>query len=96
MTRGADWLVPDWPAPPHVRAVFTTRGQGAGEGASAAPFDFFNLGGHVGDAPAAVAANRARLQRALGARPVYLDQVHGTQVLALHPDTPDGAAPMPR
>lgn len=91
MTRGADWLVPDWPAPPHVRAVFTTRGQGAGEGASAAPFDFFNLGGHVGDAPAAVAANRARLQRALGARPVYLDQVHGTQVLALHPDTPDGA-----
>jgi hypothetical protein len=58
------WLVPDWPAPAHVRAVFTTREGGA----SAPPFDGFNLGDHVGDAPQAVADNRATLARAL-ARP---------------------------
>lgn len=88
--HGTDWLVPDWPAPQHVRALFTTRGSSASDGASAAPCEFFNLGDHVGDAPAAVAANRERLQRALGARAVYLNQVHGTEVLALGPDTPDG------
>ncbi|MBS0403581.1 MAG: peptidoglycan editing factor PgeF [Proteobacteria bacterium] len=91
MMRGAEGLVPDWPAPPSVRAVFSTRGQGAHDGASIAPFDFFNLGDHVGDDPAAVAANRERLRRALGARPIYLNQVHGSEVLALRPDTPDGA-----
>ncbi|MFD2379365.1 polyphenol oxidase family protein [Ottowia pentelensis] len=89
--RGAEGLVPDWPAPPSVRAVFSTRGRGAHDGASAAPFDFFNLGDHVGDDPAAVAANRERLRRALGVRPIYLNQVHGSEVLALHPDLPDGA-----
>ena len=91
MMRGAEGLVPDWPAPPSVRAVFSTRGQGAQDGASAAPFDFFNLGDHVGDDPAAVAANRERLRRVLGVRPIYLNQVHGSKVLALRPDTPDGA-----
>ncbi|MBK8666419.1 MAG: peptidoglycan editing factor PgeF [Burkholderiales bacterium] len=82
---------PDWPAPAHVHAWCSTRGESPADGASAAPYEFFNLGAHVGDAPAAVAANRARLQQHLGARPVFLDQVHGTQVLSLQPDTPDGA-----
>lgn len=75
----ADWLVPEWPAPAHVRAVFTTR-QG---GVSSAPFDSFNLGDHVGDAPASVAANRARLGAVLGAEPLFLQQVHGTAVAEL-------------
>ena len=75
------WLVPDWPAPPQVRALFTTRGVSAADGASAAPFDYFNLGDHVGDQADAVAANRARLARAVGgARPVFMNQVHGTAV----------------
>ncbi len=78
------WLVPDWPAPPNVRALFTTRGASAGDGASAAPFDYFNLGDHVGDAPEAVSANRAQLANALGgAQPVFLNQVHGTAVCSL-------------
>ena len=78
------WLVPDWPAPPHVRALFTTRGASTADGASTAPFDHFNLGDHVGDMPQAVAANRTRLVHALGgAQPVFMNQVHGTAVLTL-------------
>lgn len=84
------WLVPAWPAPAGVRAVFTTRGQAAHEGASALPYGRFNLGDHVGDAPQAVAANRAELRRRLGTRPVFMQQVHGLQVLQLQADTPDG------
>ena len=82
----ADWMIPDWPAPAGVRAVFTTR-QG---GVSRAPFGSMNLGDHVGDQPAQVLANRARLQSAIGSRPVFLKQVHGSEVLALKSDTLDG------
>ena len=82
----ADWLIPDWPAPNGVRAVFTTRAGGV----SAAPYDSMNLGDHVGDLPGRVAENRALLQQATGARSVFLRQVHGCEVLALGADTPDG------
>lgn len=52
------FVEPDWPAPAGVRACATTR---AIAGESAAPFDRFNLGSRCGDAPQAVAANRAAL-----------------------------------
>jgi polyphenol oxidase len=81
-----DWLVPDWPAPGPVRAVFTTRAGGV----SAAPFDSMNLGSHVGDQPGQVQANRALLQRATGVRAVFLQQVHGSAVLALGSASVDG------
>lgn len=86
-----DWLRPDWPAPPHVRALCTTRSGGV----SAAPYGSFNLGRYVGDASEAVQANWATLQAALSAggcavRAVYLRQVHGTDVQPLDPQTPDG------
>jgi len=81
-----DWLTPDWPAPAGVLAVCTTRAGGV----SGPPYDSFNLGDHVGDHPAHVAANRARLQASLGARPVFLNQVHGAEVAVLHAHTPDG------
>ena len=81
-----DWLIPDWPAPPGVRAVFTTR-QG---GISSVPFDSMNLGDHVGDVPEKVAGNRAALQSAIGSRPVFLKQVHGSQVIAIDLATSDG------
>lgn len=80
------FLAPDWPAPAGVRAVCTTRTGGG----SATPFDSLNLGDHVGDEAAHVAANRAIVQRTIGARPVFLNQVHGTQVVALDASTPDG------
>jgi YfiH family protein len=81
---------PVWPAAPNVRAICTTRGRNASDGACAAPREFFNLGDHVGDAPAAVAANRVRLQSAIGARPVFMNQVHGVQVARLTPGMADG------
>lgn len=90
MLTGGTWLQPRWPAP--VRAVMSLRGQRGADGDSAAPRQYLNLGDHVGDDPAAVARNRARLAQHLGgARPVFLNQVHGTRVLRLDADTPDGA-----
>lgn len=70
----AEFIVPDWPAPANVRALQTTRHGGI----SAAPWDDFNLGDHVGDEVQAVQANRARLRAVLPAEPVWLRQVHGT------------------
>ncbi|MCL1961549.1 MAG: peptidoglycan editing factor PgeF [Desulfovibrionaceae bacterium] len=83
-------FAPNWPAPPNVRALLTLRGQSESDGASRPPWNFFNLGDHVGDAPAAVAANRARLQGAMAARPVFMNQVHGTRVARLTPGIADG------
>ncbi len=67
-----------WPAPPGVRAAFTLRHAGA----SPAPWSSLNLGSHVGDAPANVAANRAAVNGALQlpAEPLWLQQVHGARV----------------
>ncbi len=69
----------DWPAAPRVRAVTTLRTGGV----SAAPFDSLNLGDHVTDNPGKVRTNRARLRAhlALPAEPLWLTQVHGTQVV---------------
>jgi len=74
-----DWLVPQWPAPDHVQAVFTTR-QG---GVSLPPFDSMNLGRPTGDDAQAVEVNRNRLRQALGHEPNYLSQVHGIRSVAL-------------
>jgi len=62
-----------------IRRVSTTRAGGA----SLPPFDTFNLGDHVGDDPAAVAANRIRLAAAIGLSPdrvVWMNQVHGDHI----------------
>jgi YfiH family protein len=72
-----------------IRRVTTTRAGGV----SRPPFDTFNLGDHVGDDPAAVAANRARLAAAIrlpGERLVWMNQVHGDGVAVA--DGPRGAA----
>ena len=81
-----DWLVPQWPAPAWVRALCTTRVGGV----SRSPFDSLNLGDHVGDRPVDVAANRSLLARATGVRPIFLSQVHGSEVLSVSAATPDG------
>lgn len=73
----SDHFAADWPAPASVRTLITTRNGGV----SAPPYDTFNLGDHVGDDPAAVAANRARLARMLPAPPRWLRQVHGVRVV---------------
>ncbi|MDD5300405.1 MAG: peptidoglycan editing factor PgeF [Gallionella sp.] len=69
-------IIPDWPAPAHVKTLQTTR-QG---GASVAPYDSFNLGSHVGDNPLVVARNRMSLNALLPSEPVWLEQVHGAVV----------------
>jgi YfiH family protein len=67
-----------WSAPENVGALVSTR-QG---GCSTGPFDSLNLGDHVGDDPADVAANRAMWgARMPQARPAWLTQVHGAVVV---------------
>ena len=82
------WIHPDWPAPPGVRAITTTRSGGE----SRASYASLNLGAGTGDAPAAVVRNRARLRAALGLEhePCWLRQVHGSDVVraARHDGTP--------
>lgn len=79
--RQPELLVPDWPAPRSVRAVFTTRRGGHSHG----PWQGFNLATHVGDDAQDVARNRALLAGLLpGADTVaWLEQVHGTTVVHL-------------
>ena len=70
-----------------IRRVTTTRAGGV----SAPPYGTFNLGDHVGDDPAAVAANRARLASSIGLAAdhvVWMNQVHGTRVEVV--DAPRG------
>ncbi|MEE2034431.1 peptidoglycan editing factor PgeF [Rhodococcus chondri] len=62
-----------------ARRVVTTRAGGV----SPPPYDTFNLADHVGDDPAAVAANRRRLAAVLGLPPerfVWMEQIHGRNV----------------
>lgn len=74
------WLIPDWPAPPTVHAVTTTREE-PGEAPRSA-FGF-NLGTRCGDDLQAVAHNRAFVREALAlpSAPRWLRQVHGTRVM---------------
>ena len=75
--------LPDWPG---ARVFCSTRLGGV----SKEPFDSLNLGLHVGDDPSDVAVNRQRLADAWGAKPVFLNQVHGTKLVVLYDQTPDG------
>ena len=52
-------------------------------GVSVPPYDSLNLGDHVGDDPANVAINRQRLAHLWGARPVFMQQVHGTELVCI-------------
>jgi polyphenol oxidase len=74
----AGWQPAEWHAPAGVHAGTSTRRGGV----SRAPFASFNLAAHVGDQPAAIAANRAALKTmlALPAEPLWLRQVHGVTV----------------
>jgi YfiH family protein len=76
----ADSLIfPDWPAPDSIKALSTKR-QG---GFSLPPYNGFNLGTHVGDAPNTVIKNRDYLVDVaqLPVSPLWLNQIHGTRVI---------------
>ncbi|MEU9606680.1 peptidoglycan editing factor PgeF [Streptomyces sp. NPDC048057] len=65
-------------------------------GVSAVPYEELNLGGAVGDDPAAVRTNRAIAAKELGLDPeavVWMNQVHGRDVAVV--DGPWGEGPIP-
>jgi YfiH family protein len=80
-----------WRSGPHDDATADTAragldlaftGRSVGEGR--APYAGLNLGGHVGDDPAAVEANRVALAREVGVpreQLLFMNQVHGTDVV---------------
>lgn len=74
-------IVPQWPLPKGVAACSSTRIGGV----SLPPYDSLNLGAHCGDNPDHVEENRKRLFAAgnLPSKPVWLEQVHGKDVLKL-------------
>ncbi|MGZ5153625.1 MAG: peptidoglycan editing factor PgeF [Burkholderiales bacterium] len=76
LTR-SDCIIPDWPAPPHVKALITTRAGSVSTGSYAN----LNLGFATADDDAAVQTNRARLQRLVPHTPKWLKQVHGARVV---------------
>ncbi|MDN2488549.1 polyphenol oxidase [Kosakonia sacchari] len=77
-------ILPDWPLPKGVAACSSTRVGGV----SLPPYDSLNLGAHCGDNTEHVEENRARVFAAGGlpSKPVWLEQVHGTDVLTLSGD----------
>lgn len=98
-----DIVRPAWPAPSRVGALMSTRAGGVSDGAWAS----LNLGRSVGDVPEAVAENRRRFAASLrapplgsacggdgrrSARPMWLRQVHGTEVIELEANTPEQPA----
>jgi polyphenol oxidase len=82
-------VVPDWSAPPRVRALSTTRRGGVSSG----PYESFNLGTHCGDDIACVTENRERLKARyeVPSTVCWLNQVHGCDVVdagSTHPTPP--------
>lgn len=82
-----NYLIPDWPAPDNVHAVITLRSRGS----SNPPYNDFNLATHVGDDLVQVAANRSILCQHLNLKmePIWLDQVHGNDIVYAASDYSD-------
>jgi polyphenol oxidase len=86
-------VIPDRSTTSGAHFAFTDRWGGV----SAAPYERLNLGGAVGDDPAAVRANRRIAAGNLGFDPasvVWMNQVHGKDVVVT--DGPWGESPAPR
>lgn len=71
-----------------IRRVITTRDGGS----SKPPFDSFNLGGNVGDDPAALATNERKLAEGIGLgtdRLVWMEQIHGKNASRIDAPQPE-------
>lgn len=68
--------LPLWPG----AKLFCSTRQG---GVSAHPYASLNLGSHVGDDPTSVSVNRQTLEISWSVKPVFLQQVHGIDVVQL-------------
>lgn len=84
MSKNENHLIkPDWPAADTVYAFSTTRHTAANTGSSQGVYSSYNLAQHVGDDPLHVQKNRQQLVKQLNlpAEPLWLEQVHGTEVI---------------
>ena len=72
-----NFITPKWPAPANVKALQTTRVGGV----SVAPYASLNLGAHVNDDGNTVSHNRQLLSPNLPSEPVWMNQVHGIEVI---------------
>jgi hypothetical protein len=74
-----NWIKPDWPLPPQVHAATTLRSGGV----SVDGYASLNPAAHVNDDPAHVQGNRRIIKSMLRlpAEPVWLQQVHGVDVV---------------
>jgi len=74
-----DLIIPEWPAPAHIKAFTSTRSSGLSE----SPYDSLNLGDHVGDEDWKVKQNRDLLTQTarLPEPPRWLSQTHGCMVV---------------
>lgn len=92
-----DWIIPEWPAPSNVSALFTTRNGGTSSGPNGI-YATLNLGDHVNDRATDVAGNRALLRNYLPSNPKWLKQVHGVLPIWVDQDstTFEGDAAMSR
>ena len=77
MLKNSHFIVPNWPAPANVHSLQTNRDGGY----SYSPYDSFNLGSHVKDNLIHVAHNRQLLNQFLPSEPVWLNQIHGVNVV---------------
>jgi len=82
MNTVIDRIAPSWSAPANVAAWTSTRVGGVSE----APWAGLNLATHVGDSDQNVSRNRQYLveQWALPETPVWLQQVHGVNVVEIN------------
>ncbi|SFU64761.1 conserved hypothetical protein [Nitrosomonas eutropha] len=92
-----DRIVPDWPSPANVCAMFTTRNTGAAVTERGA-YTGLNLAVHVDDDPHAVQLNRNQLRQYLPDHPRWLTQVHGSRAIWVDSDSEalEGDAAMSR
>jgi len=79
MSGAEPFLFPDWPAPTGVHAATTLRTGGVSVG----PYNSLNSALHVGDDTESVMHNRRfiRERLALPSEPVWLEQIHSSQVV---------------
>jgi YfiH family protein len=77
MLNISNFIIPNWHAHSNVKALQTTRAGGI----SLAPYDSLNLGSHVNDDPFHVAHNRQLLSQFVPSVPIWLNQVHGINVV---------------
>ena len=78
------WLAADWPAPTHIHAGTTIRGNVA-EQSNKRPYGGLNLAQHVGDSTSVVNTNRKTVSAhlELKSEPIWLDQYHSSDIISI-------------